>query len=226
MRPDGQLGAIDLSIDQKPERPDEKARLERAGAIVEPVKDGHGSPVGPPRVWYLAQVAPGLAMSRSIGDSVGAMVGVTAEPEVNERLQPEDILLVLASDGIWEFLSSQDVVRLVSEELRGKPITEAVGGGNPRVRARGKQWLKEDKYVDDISATVLVIQRAAGRPEEGCPSRSSSVVGTRASSSSSAKAVARSLSLASRRASWRRRRAAPRRFHPGTRRAPSACSSS
>ena len=64
-------------------------------------------------------------MSRSIGDAVGAMVGVTAEPEIASRvLRPEDSLLVLASDGIWEFLSSKDVVNEVASRLRGKPITE------------------------------------------------------------------------------------------------------
>ena len=60
------------------------------------------------RVWYLAQVAPGLAMSRSIGDAVGAMVGVTAEPEVSQVvLGPEASFVLVCSDGIWEFLESR-----------------------------------------------------------------------------------------------------------------------
>ena len=54
--------------------------------MCEPVFDERGLPCGPVRVWYLAQVAPGLAMSRSIGDAVGAMVGVTAEPELTLTL--------------------------------------------------------------------------------------------------------------------------------------------
>ena len=54
--------------------------------MCEPVFDESGLPCGPVRVWYLAQVAPGLAMSRSIGDAVGAMVGVTAEPELTLTL--------------------------------------------------------------------------------------------------------------------------------------------
>ena len=67
-----------------------------------------GLPCGPMRVWYLAQVAPGLAMSRSIGDTVGAMVGVTAEPEVSQVvLGPEASFVLVCSDGIWEFLESR-----------------------------------------------------------------------------------------------------------------------
>ena len=65
VRPDGSLGAVDLTIDQKPERPDEKLRIERAGGTVEPVKDGRGEPVGPPRVWYLSQVRAFLPTATS-----------------------------------------------------------------------------------------------------------------------------------------------------------------
>ena len=62
--------------------------------------------------WRLFQVAPGLAMSRSIGDAVGAMVGVTAEPEVSSRaVAAGDTFVLIASDGVWEFLESSDATR-------------------------------------------------------------------------------------------------------------------
>ena len=37
----------------------------------------------PPRVWLPGQEAPGCAFTRSIGDSIGEMVGVFSEPEVS-----------------------------------------------------------------------------------------------------------------------------------------------
>jgi serine/threonine protein phosphatase PrpC len=44
-------------------------------------------------------------MTRSFGDMVAAKVGVNAEPETSEiDLMPEDRVIVLASDGVWEFL--------------------------------------------------------------------------------------------------------------------------
>jgi serine/threonine protein phosphatase PrpC len=49
-------------------------------------------------------------MSRSIGDSVAAQVGVISEPEVLQvELTREHKFLILASDGVWEFISSQAV---------------------------------------------------------------------------------------------------------------------
>ena len=38
--------------------------------------DADGKPVGPARVWLKTQNIPGLAMSRSLGDTVAHTVGV------------------------------------------------------------------------------------------------------------------------------------------------------
>jgi serine/threonine protein phosphatase PrpC len=43
-------------------------------------------------------------------------IGVFAEPEVvTKQLQPSHAFMVLASDGVWEFLPSQSVVDMVSK---------------------------------------------------------------------------------------------------------------
>ena len=46
-------------------------------------------------------------MSRSLGDLVAHSVGVSEVPEVQEfLLGPDDKFMVIASDGVWEFLSN------------------------------------------------------------------------------------------------------------------------
>lgn len=78
------------------------------GGRIDTFKDSHGKDIGPYRVWLKSQDIPGLAMSRSMGDSVAALVGVTPYPEIREvELVKEDCFIVLASDGVWEFLSNQ-----------------------------------------------------------------------------------------------------------------------
>jgi len=53
-------------------------------------------------------------MSRSMGDKVAHSVGVSAEPETLEfTLSQDDKFLVIASDGVWEFLSNEDVAQIV-----------------------------------------------------------------------------------------------------------------
>jgi serine/threonine protein phosphatase PrpC len=56
--------------------------------------------------WHL--LPPALAAAERIG--------VFAEPEVvTKQLQPSHAFMVLASDGVWEFLPSQSVVDMVSK---------------------------------------------------------------------------------------------------------------
>lgn len=53
-------------------------------------------------------------MSRSFGDRVAHSVGVSCEAEVMEfTLGLHDKFVVIASDGIWEFLSNEDVANIV-----------------------------------------------------------------------------------------------------------------
>ena len=48
---------------------------------------------------------PGLAMTRSFGDKAGIKAGTNAEPELMEHyLVPEDKAILIASDGVWEYL--------------------------------------------------------------------------------------------------------------------------
>ena len=44
--------------------------------------DQNREPIGPLRVWLKYDDVPGLAMTRSMGDSVAAKAGVIAEPEI------------------------------------------------------------------------------------------------------------------------------------------------
>ena len=57
---------------------------------------------------------PGLAMSRSLGDGIAHSVGVSSHPETKEFLiGTDDKFVVIASDGLWEFISNEEVSRIV-----------------------------------------------------------------------------------------------------------------
>ncbi|KAF8065728.1 NHX8 [Scenedesmus sp. PABB004] len=106
--------AADLSADHKPTLPEEAARIAASHGRVERLVDEEGQPMGPHRVWLQAAWIPGLAMSRALGDQLAHTVGVSSEPQVAEvSLTPADRLLILASDGVWELMSSQEAVELV-----------------------------------------------------------------------------------------------------------------
>ena len=142
-----------LSRDHKPDDPVEKARIVAHGGRVMSYKGANGISIGPPRVWLKNQESPGLAMSRSFGDAVAATVGVTSEPEIIEHtLGPTDKIVIVASDGVWEFVSNEEAMAIVSPHYRKMNPELAVEQLCARARYR---WQDEEEVIDDITAVVL-----------------------------------------------------------------------
>ena len=53
-------------------------------------------------------------MSRSLGDGLAHSIGVSSEPEVKQLMLNKDSkFIVIASDGVWEFLSNEQIARIV-----------------------------------------------------------------------------------------------------------------
>mmetsp|Transcript_18930 Transcript_18930/g.48188 ORF Transcript_18930/g.48188 Transcript_18930/m.48188 type:complete len:373 (-) Transcript_18930:3159-4277(-) len=114
----GSYSTIDMSEDHKPDVPVEKKRIEAAGGLV--CTDEDDDELGILRVWlptrHSGMMVPGLAMSRSFGDYIVKGVGVIPRPDVKKRvLDDHDEFMVMASDGIWDVMSSKDVVEFVSK---------------------------------------------------------------------------------------------------------------
>ena len=122
------IQAVQLTEDQKPELPSEMERITSSGGRVQKLFDDHGKAVGPFRVWEQNGNSPGLAMSRSIGDSAGNHVGIISTPVTSTYdRNGQELFIVAASDGIWDVMSNQEVVSFV-EKLRNassRGITES-----------------------------------------------------------------------------------------------------
>ena len=118
--------SIALSRDHKPDEKGESMRIAARGGRVESYQDENGNPVGPARVWLKNQDLPGLAMSRSLGDGVAASVGVIPDPEILEfLLNAEDKFIAIGSDGVFEFLSNEEVVKIVVPYWKSKDVKGA-----------------------------------------------------------------------------------------------------
>ncbi|KAG7534028.1 PPM-type phosphatase domain [Arabidopsis thaliana x Arabidopsis arenosa] len=94
--------AIALSDDHKPNRSDERKRIESAGGVI--MWAG---------TWRVGGV---LAMSRAFGNRMLKQF-VVAEPEIQDlEIDHEAELLVLASDGLWDVVPNEDAVTLAQSE--------------------------------------------------------------------------------------------------------------
>lgn len=102
--------ALEMSIDHKPEDQVEFERIQKAGG----------------RVTLDGRVNGGLNLSRAIGDHGYKMNKkvrpeeqmISALPDIKKiTIEPEDEFMVLACDGIWNFMTSDDVVEFVQDRI-------------------------------------------------------------------------------------------------------------
>jgi len=93
-------------------------------------------------------------MSRSIGDAVAASVGVTCQPELKEfRIVPEDRFMIIASDGVWEFLNNADVVKMIAPFYENGDLE---GACDYLMAAALRSWQEEEEnIVDDITLVII-----------------------------------------------------------------------
>jgi len=170
----------DLTEDQKPNTPAEQARIVKCGGYVSPPEEEWG---GPARVWLDANMTlPGLAMARSIGDHLVRSVGVIAEPVVYafEVDCAKDELIVLASDGVWEFIESDQAYEILRKaEKDTKVKTDTCTGRNctemvtKLIETSAAKWRQEEgDYRDDITALLVDLKAAfEHRAKEGGASK-------------------------------------------------------
>lgn len=144
-----------LNKEHKPSDFLEKKRIEESGGRVGCLKDCSGKPVGPVRAWGCSLNSPGLAMSRTLGDSFAEGFGVISVPDVKVNpLKPSDRFVVVATDGLWDSVSNNKVVEIVSKFWETGDFANAADALANYATASS---LKTGGYVDDI--TIIVVFR-------------------------------------------------------------------
>ncbi|OMJ76547.1 hypothetical protein SteCoe_24085 [Stentor coeruleus] len=145
----GKITAVDLTRDHKPTLEDENQRINRMGGEVRKLDNDI-----PYRVFFKGKHYPGIAMSRTIGDQLAQTVGVTCIPDVSVfNIEENDEFIIACSDGVWEFISSQEAVEEISRH------------NNPRTAAENlatlawNYWIKyEEDVVDDITVVLAYLK--------------------------------------------------------------------
>jgi len=172
---DGRLSAKSLSSDQTPYRRDERERVKKYGARVLTMDQIEGNEAehenwgdlelgedideggDPPRIWHPTEDYPGTAFSRSIGDGVAETLGVIAEPEILEReLHENDRFILIASDGVFEFLTNQMVADIVTRAPDMLSACQMV------VAEAYEMWLQYEVRTDDITIIAIALEDCEG----------------------------------------------------------------
>lgn len=199
--PTCQLKALDISYDHVPQLSEEKARIEKAGGRVifdghhchrvytSKLTDGGGlnmsralgdlllKPSGVsciPTVRHHRLVLPENKMSNVIKPSEVTNWQHLSVPKagIGEELYGEDEFLIMASDGVWEFIDSQEAVEFINnfiwdvtgakwndEENTGVLLAQQSAEG--LAQESWNRWVKATggNVVDDITCVIIVLNK-------------------------------------------------------------------
>uniref|UniRef100_A0A7N0UHJ3 protein-serine/threonine phosphatase n=1 Tax=Kalanchoe fedtschenkoi TaxID=63787 RepID=A0A7N0UHJ3_KALFE len=145
---DGSLAAIQLTVDFKPNIPQEAERISQCNGRVFCLEDEPGVY----RVWLPHEESPGLAMSRALGDYCVKDHGLISEPEVTQwPISARDQFVILATDGVWDVISNQEAVEIVSL------APDKASSARRLVECAARAWKRKRRgyATDDISAICL-----------------------------------------------------------------------
>jgi len=71
------------------------------------------------------------------------------------NLQTEDKFIILASDGIWEFISSEECVDIIKDYYLSNDIT---GCCNYLLKESSKRWMEEEGVIDDMTIVIIFFE--------------------------------------------------------------------
>ena len=92
-------------------------------------------------------------MSRSIGDFIATTLGVVPEPKfIEDKVDKDTKFIVIASDGIWEFLDNKAVTDIVIPFYKKNNLD---GACKALIKESTEWWNREDIVVDDITCVVV-----------------------------------------------------------------------
>lgn len=148
------LVPFQLTMDHTPADADETKAVNARGGKCLPAFGGW-----PPRVvMFLEGQMHSMMMTRSLGDSrFKEKGGLSALPEMTHyQLSNEDVCIVLASDGVWEMLSNEEVLSLIeADKIASLDATDVCRAIVDKAR---HQWeVVEGDYRDDITVTVIFL---------------------------------------------------------------------
>jgi serine/threonine protein phosphatase PrpC len=161
----GGFVAMALTNDHKPEKPEERKRILSCGGhlgcrqvmVNQPGRGPMSMPVGPCRVWYQYRGDTlGLAMSRSLGDSIVHRCGVTCEPELLEHaIEENDEFIIIATDGVWDVVDSNQAVQLIQNFWSKNGNWSTSEASNWLCKFARSRWEKLAPMIDDITCVII-----------------------------------------------------------------------
>lgn len=170
--------AVEISDDHAPTRADERYRIQsmfpdvifmssierNQGFNESVVRNSATLDEDPLRVYQRGSKLPATAFTRSLGDYSAKACGVSDTPEVKSfELTQNDVCIIVASDGIFAFLSNDEVLKVAQNNFGNcQDACDAL------IERACKYALMYDSHTDDIAVHVLFIERTPKAERASC----------------------------------------------------------
>lgn len=107
--------------------------------------------IGPLRAFFPSSSIPGLAMSRSLGDTMSKRIGIISVPDTRvQNLDERDQFIFICSDGLTEFLTAKQIVAEFSSGKSLKDVCLSLSLDAQEI------WKREEyQSSDDISCVAV-----------------------------------------------------------------------
>ena len=166
--------AVELSVDHKPTDPAERRRIEAGGGVVtvNEISVGRNGKKQTVTQAYVELGDAGLAVSRAFGDLSFKQRAAVSEdeqvvicrPHVSRWPRtPEDEFVLLASDGLWNFVDNARVVQFVRERLSSSDGQEA---DLDDIACKLAQFALDKKSNDNVTVTLVVFPTALQQQQQ------------------------------------------------------------
>jgi serine/threonine protein phosphatase PrpC len=152
---DNKFEVVLATSDHKPNRPDETKRINKLGGEV--LSECKGAPY---RFFQRGTTMPGLAISRCLGNTRYQSYGLSNDPEISEvAITAASSLVIIASDGVWEFMQPGYIAKLLSKVEGVQAVAECVVA-----KARRCWEYMDESSTDDITAVVSSLKPCLDEP--------------------------------------------------------------
>lgn len=102
-----------LTIDHRLDNPEERLRIQKSGGRIE--------------YPYTYRGRYGIMPTRTLGDGYFKPVGIIATPSVSAyEITSDDLLLLVACDGLFDFMGNEEVARFAREDTGPESLLEAL----------------------------------------------------------------------------------------------------
>ena len=100
-------------------------------------------------------------MSRSFGDTIAQTVGLICEPDVKSfNLQNEDKIIIIASDGLYQYLNNEDIVDIIKDFYKERLIFDKNEEKLLEIlyETAKVKWEENDDCIDDITIILVFLE--------------------------------------------------------------------